>query len=252
MDPLAEYETVPDALPVDAGDIADTDVSPADPAADAPADTPVDDTPSWTGPSQEDWEQTQYALSRLVSTIDQPQPVADVQQGPGDPPELDPFDPESVKAYQDWREEQLLGRISELVSPLSERAQAEARAEQTNLLRDAAHDVEQRKGEFIGDEKAISFARDQMLAAAFTLFPDFAQRYGMTDRASDLALEAAHQQVKSYQDSIVSAGVERYKNELSTLSGAPNDPASGATGLHATPQVQGDEMDFARHYAARA
>ena len=91
-----------------------------------------------------------------------------------------------------------------------------------------------------------------MLAAAKDALPELAQRYGMTDRAAELSLEHGYAQVKAYQDSVAKAAVERHTNEISTLAGAPQDPAGGSTGLVVTPKVFGDERDLARSWGQRA
>lgn len=247
---FAEFETTIDA-PVDSGEtLVEADV-PADPGVEeAPAVEAAPVEEPWSL-SRDEWDATQYALQQIAQNFQAPAPTTTLQED-GQPPELDPFDPESVKAYQDWREEQLLGRIGEMISPLSARAQQEAETEQASLLKDAAHDVETKKGEFLGDEQAREFARSQMLAAAKDALPELAQRYGMTDRAAELSLEHGYAQVKAYQDSVAKAAVERHTNEISTLAGAPQDPAGGSTGLVVTPKVFGDERDLARSWGQRA
>jgi hypothetical protein len=249
MDTFAEYETTVDTPP-------DTGETLSAPEASEPAvdETPVAEETAAEEPwqlSRDDWEATQYALSQIAQQYQQPA----VQQQPleeGRPPEYDPFDPQSVAAYNEWERQQTLTAIQEMISPLATRAQQEAEQEQASLLKDAAVDVETRKGEFLGDEPSRSFAREQMLAAARDALPELAQRYGMTDRAAELALEQGYQQVKAYQDAIAKAAIERHTNEISTLAGAPQDPAGGGTGLRVTPKVYGDERDLARSWAARA
>jgi len=142
---FAEFETVIDA-PVDSGEtLARADV-PADPAVEEAA--PVEETPAeepWSL-TRDEWDATQYALQQIAQSFTAPvAPAAPAEAGA---PELDPFDPESVKAYQDWREEQLLGRIGEMISPLSARAEAEQAAEQDSLLKDARAYRRDKEGRF--------------------------------------------------------------------------------------------------------
>jgi hypothetical protein len=98
------------------------------------------------------------------------------------------------------------------------------------------HDTEQRLGEFLGDDQARQQAQAQMTARARELFPEAAARYGNTDRAANYALEKAHAETKAYQDAVANAAVERYKNQLTQIGGAPAEPGAGASGLVATPE----------------
>jgi hypothetical protein len=257
---IADFEAIEapvvDPAPAEAGGDPSPEATPAgDPSAGTPSPEAAPPTP--TGLEDFDLEQlrelAEFApVLRQMFTAPPEQPTQAAPVEPQASPELDPFDPESVKAYQDWRDEQILGRIEQMVSPLAERAHAQAEQERTEILKDAVHDTEQRLGEFLGDDQARQQAQAQMTARARELFPEAAARYGNTDRAANYALEKAHAETKAYQDAVASAAVERYKNQLTQIGGAPAEPGAGASGLVATPKVSGDELDFARHYARRA
>lgn len=176
------------------------------------------------------------ALSEIAQAqlARQAQPAAQQQQEPQGPPEFDPLDPDSMQNYFAWRDEQLLGQIRSMVDPISEHAQAQQAAEQQSLLKDAARDVEVRKGEFLGDDPAREIAREQMLSEARALYPEFSNRYGNTDRAAELALEAAHARVKGYQDAIAKQAVEQHVNRNTRLAEQHSEPGGGGGSAVAT------------------
>lgn len=258
-----EYETVAD--PTEAAPAADP--VEAAPVADAPApDAPAEAAPSWAGPSQDEWEETQWALQQMATALsaNAPAPPAAVQPGAENvAPEYDPFDPESIARYNDWRDQQqlekLTGILDQRLSPLASQAEAQIEQQNQELLKDAVHDTETRLGEFLGDDAARERSRQQMIGVARDELAALTARYGgnvtpqHAERLAEQALERAHASVKQYETGIGAAAVEAYKNQLSNLSGAPGEiAANGTAGVTALDRSGRDEIDFARHYAARA
>lgn len=178
---------------------------------------------------------------------EQAQPVV-AQEGP---PELDMFDADSVRNFMAWERQQTLDAIKGMVDPIAEHTAVQQQAEQNALLKDAAHDVEQKNGEFIGDKEAVEFSRTQMLAVARDLFPEVAQRYGMTDRAGDIALERAHGIVKGWQDSVAKHAVEQHVNRNTRLAEQHVEPGAGGSAIEGAPAIY-RPGELARKFGGRA
>lgn len=83
------------------------------PAAPAPEAEAPPEQPQWQGPSQEEWEQAQQfqqaagpilqQMAMNMGLVQNPQAQQQAQQAP---PELDPFDPNSVSRYIDYQVDQ--------------------------------------------------------------------------------------------------------------------------------------------------
>jgi len=132
---LFEFEAVPDggaegAAP--AAPVAPDPIVPAEPvAAEAAPVEPVVEAEPWAGPSQEEWEATQAQLAeaREVADLIRQAQYAPTPQPEGEPeiPEFDMFDPDGVRAHDQWLLQQIEERQQRLLSPiLEERQNAQA------------------------------------------------------------------------------------------------------------------------------
>ena len=162
--------------------------------------------------------------------------------------EWDPFDPDSMRAMLEQRDQQLLAQIGQLFQPIAERHQGEIIGEAEQRAHDILTDIATRQGEFDGGNDSLTLARH----IADSFMPDLTARYGPGPRAAEAALEQAYSYVRGIEQTVATKAVEQYKNQLGTLGGATGEPGStGAAGVTVAPQVKGDETDLARHFAAR-
>lgn len=177
-------------------------------------------------------EYQQQQLAQYGEAFQRLQPAGQTA-GQDGPPDYDPFDPESVKAYMRWNNEQQLNAMREMLSPLSqtfEQQQAQqdlaAREEYANDLLDGEVS---RNGEFVpGDtdeqRSANTQARELTDLIAANLYPQFAQRMGGGARAAEFAVEKAASQVRAMLKAAGQASVTQHQNHLATLAGATGEP----------------------------
>lgn len=241
MDPLVEYETSPDAVIVDAGDAVVEPAAPAIPADPAPEPVAADPL---AGLDIEELRMLTELAPVLRQALEQPAPAPAADPGDG-PPTYDPFDPASVAAYNKWNNDQLLAQIDQRLQPLVGAHQQEAEQRQQDLLKDAAHDIEVKNGEFVNDS-----SRSQMLDQARQIFAELSPRYGATDRTAELALQRAYEKVSTYEKQIGEAYYERKTNELKTLAGARTEPAVRG-GAPDAPGEYKDEMEALAGFLAK-
>lgn len=253
MDPLHPmYETVIDGTPAEAGgdppaaapDLAPAEATDGTSSPEAAPPTPADPYAS-LGLDPADLRDIAEMLPMLRQAINQPQPQPQQQAQQG-PPELDPFDPASVQAYNDWRDQNLLARFEQMVSPLIGSHQEQVMSEAENRAMDILRDDAARNGDFIGGDQSLNAARQ----LADTLLPDMQARYGPGPRAAEQALYQAAQHIRGLEENIAKQAVERHTNQLSTLANATREPAAGATGAEAPGQYK-DEMEALAAWQAR-
>jgi hypothetical protein len=185
---------------------------------------PVEET--WQGPTQEEWEQAQAQLAQANELY---QAVAYANQQ-SQQEAFDPYDPN-----------QLRGLIRQELAPYSEFQQGAQEAENEERIRDMIHDDAVRNGEF--DE---SMAR----LRASELVHEMVAKYGDTDKAAEMTIQAAATAQRDWEHANGQAAVERYKNELRGISTIPREPpAAGAPAAqqHVVPEG-GDETDLVRRY----
>lgn len=255
---LVEYEAVADAAPVDAGaaepvdTFVDSDPGDVTDAPDATPDAPVDPLAGI------DLDAIRALAEVAPSLLQQRPPEQNVQQATPNGGFLDGVDPnEYLNPLSDNFGENLLNVLNVVAEraqqPYRDMQEQEEASRSQELLKDAAHDLETKKGEFIGDDAAKQFARSQMLQVARQVFPEIASRYGNTDRAADLALERAYDTVKGIQDSIAKAAVEQHVNRNARLADQHVAPGlGGASGIETTPAVVLSPRELALKYGNRA
>lgn len=220
-------------------------------AAPAAAETaPVEAAPAETAPAadpfaafgvdpQELAELAEYApmLREIRDQAYRQQPEAEAAA-----PSLDPFgDNFGSELAQLIRQE-----IQGAVAPLQERAQNEVLSEAENRAIDILKDDAAQNGEFVGGDTSLQIAR----GFAEQLLPQFQERYGFGPRAAEAALSASASLTRQWESGIGDAAVERYKNQLSTLSNAPAEPNAARIGAEA-PGEYTDEMAATQALIAR-
>lgn len=189
---------------------------------------PVDDAePAWSGPSQEEWQQTQAQLADAAALVEAVR-AGQNQDGP-----LAGYDPEFVQGLDQW--------FQQKVAPYSAFQEQQVLGEAEQRAQDILHDLSVRDGEF--DVQTARLRADHLL-------PDMAARYGPGPKAAEAALAAAAKEQRDYESQMQAKAVEQYQNQLRGITSAPREPApSGnpAGTQHVTPQG-GDEMDLVRSY----
>lgn len=183
----------------------------------------------------------------LQGVAAQAQPTTGQQQ-PSGLPAFDPFDADSVRAWQDARDQQLLAAIDQRFSAVSSRfAQQDALAQQAEgeqRIEDVIADDVSRNGEYASDPEADRQARATVRALAEQLFPEYAQRYGAGPRAGELALSKAAAQVRSLLSAAGTTAVTQRDNELANLAGVRGEPGTGASA--GVPGVSAPAADLRR------
>jgi hypothetical protein len=202
----------------------------SEPAVEPAVEPAAPDEDVWTGPSQEEWEATQARLAQadeLVRAVEQSRAR---EAGP-----LSQYDPEFRSELDQYLEQRL--------TPYETSLQQQRANETEELMKDALHDLSVSGGEFD-------------IAEARRRFDEYAgpmvERYGMTEKAAQKALEAAAVAQREYEASIEARGVERYQNQMRGISQARREPpAAGApaASVHVSPPG-GDEQELVRRYAA--
>lgn len=211
-----DFEVSPDGGTAPAGgDIAAT---PDPPAAATPESDPTTLPASWTGPSQEEWQQTQRVLQEVgqglpfLSELQQllaEDPSQGYQQLPPDPA-ADP------QAYMDARLEQMFNeRFGAFEPVLGQIAEREGEAAARNELDRLASEG--------GD-----FNRDLALLVA---------QQRVEQLGPQQALAAGAEYARSVQKQIGESAVEAYKQSIAAAATAPTDVSApgAATDLPATP-----------------
>jgi hypothetical protein len=235
---LLDYETTEDAPAPE----------PPAPAEPAPEPTPEPSEPqepeAWAGPSQEEWQQAQAQLAEYQDFIAQlqqpmyPEPESQHQELP----EYDPFDPGSVVAHLDARDQRLLGAIQQMVSPMTEQfqnQQATDWADQTFGRLGVPEDDHWRDGVLFasaGFQQFDAYGRplvhpQQAAAQGY----QFLQRFAEAERAAERELL---KQQGAQQDEALKARTE-----------APT-PVTGTAGTEGIPEGI-DELQVARMWRER-
>lgn len=185
------------------------------PEATPPEPDVAPEVPAWSGPSQEEWQQTQSFLSQIAGVlpgiyegVNGLQPKPEESQAP----EYDPFDPASVDAYMNWKlEQRLSAAFDEHLGPFqgllgmmaSEKGEALARSE-----------LESIKGD-IGD-----FDQD----TAYLVASGIIERGGDPSDALRQAATFAH----DFEERIRADEREKFQQQFQQLGQAPGEITGGA------------------------
>lgn len=173
-------------------------------------DVPPDEPPAeevWAGPSQEEWQQTQAALTHIVQSMQQP-----ADAGPAVDPFADDFQAR-LDAYLDQK-------IAPLAQSEEQRALEAAEAQAGEILQGFAAD----------DPFLIegSLAKARTLANEF--LPRTQQQYGFGPKAATEALKLAHKAVREWEDQVGKAYYERELAQLQGLGSVRREPQPSGDG----------------------
>lgn len=193
----------------------------------APAEAPAEDT--WQGPSQEEWQQTQEALQQFQNLV---QPPVQQQQAQEPPLEFDPFADNPV--------EQIREIVRRETATYAEFIQNQQYTEGEARGKDVLSDLASRDGDFNVD-RAYEIGLARYREAAATQPPSW--------DLYESCLNSAAKDVRSYEQSIATQAVERFKNELAGLGGARPElgVTTNGTGQFTIPEG-GGLMDVVRRH----
>lgn len=236
--------------PEDGGSAPIAEATAAEPAAPTESAAPAE---TWA-PSREEWEALQSGygqMAQYLQSLQRPGQQAEPQgfQLPPLDPWAEDFEQQLVARDQAMLEQfqgMMQQALGQYVGPLQSWAQQQQLAEGEALVEDIYHDLIQRDGELLETEDAFDLAH----ALGNALLSEEAERRGYGTRAAEAAIERAVGMIRARDEKIAQAAVERYKNEMAGLAGAPREP--GVEGAAA--QVVGGERpdslkDIARRYA---
>lgn len=244
--PLFHLEAPEDGGGGDAAvaDAAVAESAPAEPAAESFAISPDEWEAMQTG-----WQQTQAGMSQLAAYL-QSQGRPQFEE-PAQEFSLDPLDDnygEQLVSFMQARDEALMGQFQQMLQPLVQANQQARIHDGMEQLRDIFHDDAQQHGEFAEGETAF----DMALALGRTFYDEAAQRYGAGDRAAEAAFGQAIQTLRARDKAIGESAVERYKNEIATLAGAPREPSGSGVGTQVIGGQRPDSLvDVARRYGSQ-
>lgn len=259
---LVDFETDPSGLDGEAGAVPSPDVDATGEAV-APA-AATETTPAWS-PDNPDFvravedraaEVVQAQLGPLVELLQQ-NTFADPgqQQTPG-LPDFDPLDPDSVRAYNDARDQRMLSTIQQLIGQVAQplQAQQDAAREQAGEenLKDMLADDIARNGEFSTDPEADKRARQMVRTLAENVLPSYTQRYGFGARAAEASMAHAAREVRALLGPVRQQGAAEHANRTATLAGVHGEPGTGVPGVETVSDVPLSPRQLAQKFGARA
>lgn len=220
-----DFETTPDASDVGAGA---ADFAPPDDAA-----PPAEAEPAWSGPSQEEWQQTVSTLEQLAQLAQPQQPFQQPQEQVQEVPRPDPF--------ADDFYEQLDRYIDYKTQPIHEYVTYEQRQEGEQRGKDVLADLSSRDGEFNVD-RAYEIGLARFRDATMTQQPSW--------ELFEQTLGQAAKDVRAYEQQVAQAAIERFKNEMAGLGNAPRELSAtgGTNGQQFTIPQGGGLMDVVRRH----
>lgn len=228
--------------------VADAPVVESAPAESAAAESFAISPEEWEA-MQTGWQQTQAGMSQLAAYL-QSQGQQQPYEEPAQEFSLDPLDDnygEQLASFLQARDEALMGQFQQMLQPLVQANQQARIHDGMEQLRDIFYDDAQQHGEFAEGETAFEMA----LALGRTLYGEAAQRFGDGDRAAEAAFGQAIQTLRERDKAIGEAAVERYKNEIATLAGAPREPGASGVGTQVIGGQRPDSLvDIARRYGS--
>lgn len=139
--------------------------------------------------------------------------------------------------FMQQREEAMLGKFEQIVSPMLSAYQREQEREGSELIKDTL--------------EAIDVGGDFDREAATELFHlykgESIERYGQTNRALEHAAERAARRQRAIEETAEKRGAEKYKNHMETLGGAPHESGVRQAG-QTIPLEGGDEYTIAANF----
>lgn len=166
-------------------------------------------------------------------------------------PELDPFDPASVQAYHDARDQKLLAafdqRLQALAQPLMARETQERVAHYSELVSDIVADEFARNGELTDAGKELI----DPLGAVF--LPQFESRYGKgSSRAAEATVAKVAEIVRGIEKAAADKALEAHINRNAQLAGVHVEPGgAGGAAVESAPAAY-RPGEIAKRFGQRA
>jgi hypothetical protein len=194
-----------------------------------PAAEPVEPVePAWSGPSQDEWQQTQNLIAYVAQAL-QPQE---------EPQQVDPF-AEDFQQRLDQYLEQRLAPIQQ-VQQQAQYAQAEEQA--MEILSGYAKD----------DPYLLPDSQEKARALANQYLPQTQQRYGYGPQAAEAALQMAHTAVRQWENQVGEAYHQRQLEQLGQLGQVRREPAAAGMNGQSSQMIAasgpGDERSVLNKY----
>jgi len=188
-------------------------------------------------------EQLQQAFAEQSQLLEQLAPVAEYMRGAPGPQQSGGAEPQIPSPFDDQYEQKMADyleyRDSQRLGPYQEVMQAQRMEQLENQARDMIHSVIQEKGELLTPQydegQSGPGPEDMILQIAQRYSPQMVEQYGEGVRADEAAIEAAYEEVKTYQEALVAANDARASNQINALRNAPREP--GSSGVAAQPAV---------------
>lgn len=227
-------------------DVPEPEPTPEPPPPEEPEPEPGPEEPSaWSGPSREEWEQAQQTLSQtqeLLGYLQTPQYQQQPEPQQAELPPFDPFDPDSVQAYNDARDQRLLGQLAEMLNPVLERESNETASQW-------AEDTFNRLGVPEDDlwQEAVLFT-----SAGFQQYDQYGRPLVHPQQAAEQSyqfLQRFADQIRAQEREAIKKGEADQDEALRNRAGAPSLP-SGPAGGEGFPEGM-DEVQAARLWRER-
>jgi hypothetical protein len=240
MDPFHTIHLETDELGLgDEGGASDAAADPETPAAEAGADAEpsaaaADAAPTWVGPSQDEWRQTQQALAHLsqyAPVLGQLGEVLAADQG-GEPEfDFDLLDPQQAREAMRAEAERMFSERFGQYEPILVQQQ---RAQGHQMMEEA----------FTALESELGGGFDHGTAAAF------AESALRETNDAFQAVRVGAQRAREFEQKIRKEAVEEYRKHLETIASAPREP--GVNGAASTPaDTPASEIEAAMRWASR-
>jgi hypothetical protein len=198
---------------------------------------------AWQGPSQQEWEQSQATLAQAQELLNYLQSPAPAEPEPvQELPAFDPFDPESVQAYNEARDQRLLSQFAEMIRPVAEREANETASQW-------AEDTFNRLGVPEEDlwQEAVLFA-----SAGFQQYDDYGRPLIHPQQAAAQSYQFLQQfadMIRAQERQAIQKGTQDQDTALRNRAEAPEIP-SGPAGGEGFPEGM-DEIAAARMWRER-
>lgn len=219
-------------------------------AVSAPAAAPVWETPEFQDAVAA--QAAEIADARIAAMrAEQAQAAQAPVQGAA-PPFPDQYSEnygQEMAAWMAWRDEQLLSKIDQRISPVTESLtateQARVAAEGDQRVQDMIADDISRNGD-LGET-----ARSLIRPLAEARYGEYAQRYGEGRRAAEAAIQSAAATIRQSVAEERTAAATAETNRINLLGGLRDTPAEGASGISGIQTVETDTRKLVQKHAAR-
>lgn len=236
-----------------AGDLGATEVEPSAAVTEAaPAPTP----PMWELPEFQDAVAQQAAeiadarIAAMRAEQAQTAPTAPVQgAAPPFPDQYSENYAQEMAAYMAYRDDQLLSKIDQRISPVTDSLtateQARVAAEGDQRVQDVIADDIARNGD-LGET-----ARALIRPIAEAKYGEYAARYGEGRRAAEAAIQSAAATIRQMHTEAGTAAATAEVNRINGLAGIRDQIGTGAAGVSGVREIELDPRKLVQKHSER-